>query len=200
MNVLAVSTSSKNPSAALMLNDKIHCLVDTSGEQHSVALTRLVDELFSMHNADVNALDLLAVDVGPGSFTGVRIGVSFINALAYSLNIKIVPVSSLSALKQISADPSARILTALDARNGNGYYALFERGKTVVEPSACVLADAEKLIDADTVVIGDCFGRSDCCTAEHVLKEACLSPDSAQGSVQAMYLRPSQAERMKRGE
>ena len=198
MNILAVSTSQKHPSVALLLGDRLYSFVDESGSQHSVALTNAVDLIMTEANASYCTLDCLAVDVGPGSFTGVRIGIAFINALAYSLNKKVIPVSSLRALLALSENRNSKVLTVLDARNGNGYYALFDGGKTVVEPSPCVLGEIAPLADECDGVLGDCFMRSDVFTAEHIIAEACLSADSAADCAAAMYLRPSQAERLKK--
>ena len=91
MKLIAISTSSKNPSAAILKDDgSIVMKLDESGRPHSVSLMPLLDELLEENGMSVADADAIAVDVGPGSFTGVRIGVSAANALAFSAKKKLM--------------------------------------------------------------------------------------------------------------
>ena len=208
MLILAVSTSAKNPSAALLRADgSIAVKTDESGSPHSVSLMPLVDELLSENGIRAEDADLFAVDIGPGSFTGVRIGVSAVNAMAAACKKMIVPVSSLAALRHARGeiDGDKTVVTLLDARNGNGYAAVYRGGACVLKPCACVIGEIMAQYGEQSVLIGDCFGMRDQCSAELVIREALAMLDKAKAngedclvsSAVPLYLRPSQAERMK---
>lgn len=203
MKILAVSTSQKLPSAALLKDDgTVSMLEDKTNKPHSVSLMRLVDELMESEGVDLSSVDLFAVDVGPGSFTGVRIGVSAVNAMAFAVNKPVIPVSSLAALRHAAPNQNGKLTVMLDCRNGNGYAARYDGEQCVLEPCACVQADILNQLGENELLIGDCCGHNDACNAELVISEAlsmlkkhgeeCLTANAV-----PLYLRPSQAERMK---
>lgn len=208
MKLIAISTSAKYPSVAILDDDgTITMKQDESGRPHSVSLMPLLDELLEENNLNISDMYAIAVDVGPGSFTGVRIGVSTANALAFSAGKKLIPVCSLAALKQL-APPYSTVLSLIDARNNNAYGAVYAMGKCIIEPCACnqhdIIAACEciGILNDDAVLVGDCFGQTDIVNAQLVIKQALeiLNEDplnSAVDCVTPMYLRPSQAERMK---
>lgn len=203
MKLLAVSTSAKTPSAALLLDDDcIDVKRDTTGRPHSVSLMPLVDALLCERGLTPADIDLFAVDVGPGSFTGVRIGVSAVNAMAFALNKKVVAVPSLSALRHRARD-TVRNVVMLDARNGNGYAAVYDGETCVLEPCACVQNEVmETYFNDNAELVGDCFGKTDQCDATLVILEALAmlrekGDECKAASAVPLYLRPSQAERMK---
>ena len=165
----------------------------------------LLDELLEENGMSAADADAIAVDVGPGSFTGVRIGVSAANALAFSAKKKLIPVNSLAALRQM-APPGSTVISLIDARNGNGYGAVYAMGRCIIDPCACVQTDLIAacecigILDEDGVMVGDCYGQSDYVNAELVIKEALLmlheDPlNAAVDTAVPLYLRPSQAER-----
>ena len=173
MKMLAVSTSAKIPSAAL-LDDAgdIALLCDTTAKPHSVSLMPLVDELLEKNGLSACDIDVFAVDIGPGSFTGVRIGVSAVNAMAFASGKRIVPVPSLCALRHLAKDPTGTVCTMLDARSGNGYAAVFIGGACTVLPCACTQKEILDQLPIDSQVIGDCMGGTDQCDARLVILEA----------------------------
>lgn len=203
MKILAVSTSAKVPSGAL-LTDKGSIILreDNTSKPHSVSLMPLIDSLLHDCNISFSDIDCFAVDVGPGSFTGVRIGVSVINAFSFAENKPVIPVSSLCALRHLAVNPDGSVCTMLDARNGNGYAAVFRNGETALSPCACVQKEILDSLEPGTEIIGDCCGNTAYCNAELVIMEALMMIESgadfgAQPAV-PLYLRPSQAERMKK--
>lgn len=207
MNMLAVSTSAKHPSAALYIEQSgendLNCrgvIVfkrDESNKPHSVSLGALVDEVLSEAGLSAAEIDEFAVDIGPGSFTGVRIGVSFINALAYSNSKPVNAVTSLAALRNLGSD-GEKLCVMLDARNGNGYAAVYERGECTLEPCACVQNEILETLSDDTVRIGDAFDKECECDAALVIMEALRSQAYLVKTAVPLYLRPSQAERMRK--
>lgn len=207
MIILAVSTSAKYPSAALCSDSDSSCRTiivqtDESGKPHSVSLMPLIDSMLEKAGLQLSDIDLFAVDAGPGSFTGVRIGVTTVNAFAYAEKKPIAAVSSLAALRHAAQGRFGnRILCMLDARNGNGYAAVYEGEECIVPPCACVQKEIlDSLSGTEYIVVGDCCGNHDSVNAGLVIAEvlARRADDSLKTCSYAapMYLRPSQAERM----
>ncbi|MBO4563338.1 MAG: tRNA (adenosine(37)-N6)-threonylcarbamoyltransferase complex dimerization subunit type 1 TsaB [Clostridia bacterium] len=195
MLTLGISTSSKNPSAAVMRDgDVISFRIDESGRSHSAVLMSLIEGALKDAAAAPSELDLIAVDIGPGSFTGVRIGVSCANAMAFALGIKVVPVCSLAAIRNLVPEDSV-VCSLIDCRNGNCYAALYRDVECIMEPSAAVIA--EVLPSDGASIVGDCCGRQDHPNARLVLAEANKGMIEALPEAVPMYLRPSQAERMR---
>lgn len=205
MKLLAVSTSAKKPSAALLLDDgSIIMREDATGRPHSVSLMTLVDALFEETGVCASDMDAFAADVGPGSFTGVRIGVSVINAMAMAVGKPVIGVPSLAALALSASGNTDTVVSMLDCRNGNAYAAVYENGECIVPPCACLISDMQPYVDSGAETVGDVFDKSCQCSALLVIKEAqrmisehgenCLKKTAV-----PMYLRPSQAERMKKG-
>lgn len=142
MKLLALSTSGRAASAALIENGTVlaQALSDT-GRTHSETILPLVDSLF--HNGApfcFEALDAFAADIGPGSFTGVRIGVCIANAFAAASGKPVAAVSSLEALAR-AASETEPVYALIDARHGNCYAAVY-RGKTaLLAPAALTVAE-----------------------------------------------------------
>ena len=99
MLILSVDTTATVCSAALRRDGKTlgECTVN-SGNTHSVTLLPMIEQLLKFCSAALDDIDVYAASVGPGSFTGVRIGTAAVKGLAYKNNVPCVPVSSLEAL------------------------------------------------------------------------------------------------------
>jgi len=120
---------------------------------HSERLMPLVDRLLVETGLEREELDAVAASAGPGSFTGLRIGVSTARALAQGLGIPAVPVSTLSALAEAVPAPGTLICPILDARRSQVYTGLFKRSaappyqlETVFEPAAIALSELIEVI------------------------------------------------------
>ena len=202
MLTLGISTSSKYPSAAVIRGDELLSICkDNSGRSHSSTLMGLIDEALLQAGVDKTELGAIAVDIGPGSFTGVRIGVSCANAMAFALGIPVIPVCSLTALCAYE-NMNGTVASVIDCRNGNCYAAVFEDGRTALEPTAAVTAEILAALPADAVVCGDVkdtgrrYGRMYPDAGGVLLAAANRHIDPVPCAVPT-YLRPSQAERMK---
>lgn len=126
MRILAVDTAAKSCSVAIMAAGSLSAeLITLKDETHSKHLMELIHKVLGMAGFRVGELDGLAVTIGPGSFTGLRIGVSTIKGLAHALNKPVVGVSSLDALAWQCADRSHLICALLDARKGEVYSATY---------------------------------------------------------------------------
>jgi tRNA threonylcarbamoyladenosine biosynthesis protein TsaB len=108
-----------------LLDGECFELFETGENLHSTRMLPMVDEVLSGSSMTLHEFDCIAVGVGPGSFTGLRIGVGIAQGLAYAANLPVVPVSSLAALA--GAQPGNRLLAGIDARMGEIYWACYRR-------------------------------------------------------------------------
>ena len=196
MLMLGISTSGKEPSVAISRDDvRINFFKNTSRASYSETLMELIELAVNDAGIELSQLDTIAVDIGPGSFTGVRIGVCTANAMASALEIPVIPICSLATLLHIE-DENGAVCAMIDCRNGNCYAALYVDGKEVVAPCAAVIDEFIKQLPEGARFVGDCMGNTDIPDAELVLKEAFKNGRPVKEAV-PMYLRPSQAERKK---
>ena len=100
-NILAIETSTAICSIVLWSENKIIAQKDTCEHNaHSRLLTVMINDLFTENNFDIKSLDAVAVSIGPGSYTGLRIGVSVTKGLCFGLSIPVITVDTLKALTQ----------------------------------------------------------------------------------------------------
>jgi tRNA threonylcarbamoyladenosine biosynthesis protein TsaB len=92
---------------------------------HVASLPALVDAVFAEGGCRSGDLDAIAVAVGPGSFTGIRVGLGFAKGLAYAHGIAVVGVGTLDALAEAAPDDGSAVATCLDARKGEVYLAFY---------------------------------------------------------------------------
>lgn len=162
MRILAIDTASVLCAA---------CVLDTAagelgravldlGKGHAEHLMAAIGGAMSEAGCTYRDLDAIAVAVGPGSFTGVRVGVAAARGLALALGIPAVGVTTLEALAQQArqARPGRPVIAALDAGRGEIHAAAFSAdGAPLLEPAALAIGDALTLAgksDADTVLAG----------------------------------------------
>lgn len=128
MLILAIDTASKSLSVALATETDIlgEIFID-NGLTHSETLLSAIENLFSLTTRDIEQVDLFAVSSGPGSFTGLRIGISTVNAFAYSLNKPCIGVSSLDILANQCQGLEGMICPILNARRGEVYTGIYEK-------------------------------------------------------------------------
>lgn len=126
MKILAIETSAKSVSAAVVENGvPLASAYQNMGLTHSRTLMPLVDGTLSAAGLRVQDMDLLAAANGPGSFTGLRIGVSALKGLAWALEKPCCGVSTLAAMARNLAHMEGLIICAMDARRNQVYNALF---------------------------------------------------------------------------
>jgi len=128
MLILAVDTTTPSGSAALLddarLMGEVTC---ESPATHSARLLRAVDHLLRASDRVIEDIEGFAVAAGPGSFTGIRIGLSTIKSLAFASGKPVAAVSTLGALALKLVHPQVRLICpVLDAKKGEIYSALFE--------------------------------------------------------------------------
>jgi tRNA threonylcarbamoyladenosine biosynthesis protein TsaB len=149
MLMLALESSAKAASAAVFEDDKMLGLSVQNGRlTHSRTLLPMAEALLKNMDKTVRDLDLVAVAHGPGSFTGLRIGMAEAKGLCWALEIPVVGVSTLEAMAYGGPDmEGAMLCCAMDARRNQVYNALFtvENGKPrrLTEDRAIAVADLE---------------------------------------------------------
>jgi tRNA threonylcarbamoyladenosine biosynthesis protein TsaB len=126
MKILAVDTATKSCSVAIVQNETILAEVTIVREQtHSKHLMEVIKSVSLLSGITISDLDGFAVTRGPGSFTGLRIGLSTVKGLAAASGKPIVGISSLKCLAIQSYVPSFRICPIIDARKGEVYWAFY---------------------------------------------------------------------------
>lgn len=163
MKILALETSAKAVSVAVVEDGAVLAAAyQNIGLTHSVTLMPLMDGM--LHNAGLTAadMDLIAVAAGPGSFTGLRIGVSAAKGLAWALGLPCCGVSTLEAMAENVRMFEGTVICAMDARRQQIYNAVFDcRGGVLTrrcEDRAVALETLADELKNDTqskIVVGD---------------------------------------------
>lgn len=98
MKILCINTCFKESYVALIVDDTVYENVDKSNQQHSKTLMKQIEKVCFDANLCIQELDYIAVCVGTGSFTGIRIGMAVAKGIAQALNKKIIPIDTLNLL------------------------------------------------------------------------------------------------------
>lgn len=127
MRILALETSAKSVSCAVVEDGAVLARsFQCTGLTHSRTLLPMVDAMLRNAELTPESVDLYAVAAGPGSFTGLRIGVSALKGMAWAAGKPCVGISTLYAMAQNLAHTDALLICAMDARRNQVYNALFE--------------------------------------------------------------------------
>lgn len=227
MKILALETSAKAVSAAVSEDGRILAAgYQDTGLTHSRTLMPIVEHILQNTGLTMADVDAVAVAAGPGSFTGIRIGVSAAKGLAFAADKPAIAVSTLAAMARNAAFAGGLVICAMDARRNQIYNALFEArdgALTRLTPDRAIgLAELAEELQSDPrpkTVVGD--GARLCCdylTAAGIpcrlapphlvmqnavsvaLEAEVLAAAGALVSPQALepvYLRPAQADRLR---
>lgn len=123
MKILGIDTSSSSLSVAVMDNDLLKGEFTLNHKlTHSEQMMPLLDSLLSHLELKMSDIDLIGVSVGPGSFTGIRIGVAAANAMAMALDIPVVGISSLEAMAYTAGETAYTIVSTFDAQRDRFYF------------------------------------------------------------------------------
>ena len=128
MKILAYDTSGDKLTAALAENGRLLREEESiSSERHSSTLIPFLEKLLKKGRWKPEDIDVLAVGIGPGSFTGIRVGVTTAKLLGLVWKTKLVGISSLEALARMKTAGDGSVPVAVDARRGRIYAALYEK-------------------------------------------------------------------------
>ena len=162
--LLAVETATRVMSVALLEGERVVAEITSEDARlHSERLLPAIDRLLALANVTLDGVGAFAVSLGPGSFTGLRIGLATVKALALDERRPVVGVPTLAALAAAAAGAPGPVAALLDARRGEVYAAVCAFAgeplpsvvaETVFTPSAL----AEGLPKAATLVVGEDAG------------------------------------------
>lgn len=163
MLVLTVDSSSSTATCAIVSEDKILGEINLNDKkEHSVILMDLIDSLLNRCNLSIDDIDAFAVSEGPGSFTGLRIGMATIKGLAFGLNKPCVSISTLDVLAYNLIHFNGLIAPIMDALRGNVYSNIYKNvneNLEAISEGACIsieeLIETLKEKNEDVIFLGD---------------------------------------------
>ncbi len=160
MNILAVETSAVTASAAVLCGDEIKAQISfTNGLTHSQTIMPIADYCLKGAGLTAADIDVFAASVGPGSFTGLRIGVGTVKGLAYACGKKCAGVSTMKALAYNIAPTDKLIVPIMDARRNQVYSGVYGyEGASLKElrpPKAQAIEDVINSLDREAIFVGD---------------------------------------------
>ncbi|MEG2277042.1 MAG: tRNA (adenosine(37)-N6)-threonylcarbamoyltransferase complex dimerization subunit type 1 TsaB [Odoribacter sp.] len=149
--LLNIDTSTEICSVALSENGKIVALKENKeGLNHSVLLGTYIDEILREHQTDIRQLDAIAVSMGPGSYTGLRIGISMAKGLCFGAGKPMIAIPTLQALAQSVSSrlpDNALYCPMIDARRMEVYTAFFDRENREIVPTKATVIDSNTFAD-----------------------------------------------------
>lgn len=129
MKILAVDTATKTCALSIVDNDQLVAEINIDqGKTHARILMKAIDDMLSAARLRTTDMDAFAVTIGPGSFTGLRIGLATVKGLAFSGGKPVAGISTLDALAAPFRDNAEQICAMLDARRGEVYTAIYRSG------------------------------------------------------------------------
>lgn len=127
--ILALDTATENCSVALLVGDQLYVRSEVAPRDHTKKILPMVDEVLKEAGLTLHELDALAFGRGPGSFTGVRIGIGIAQGLAFGADLPMIGISTLAAMAQGSyrVHGMQQVACAIDARMSEVYWGRFSR-------------------------------------------------------------------------
>lgn len=221
MKLLSIDTSSDVCSVAILEDGKlIKELNITDSKTHSENLMPLVDALFKVTNLTLTDMQAIACSIGPGSFTGIRIGIGSVKAMAEVFHLPVIGVTSLETLACFNGNIQNTIVSLIDAKNNQVYCGIFDSDLHLLEDYlateiAEVISHLKKYSQITFVGNGSIVHKV---LLEKELSNITFSSNNVQSAfalgkcaykkwksgkiltadtILPLYLRPSQAERMR---
>ncbi len=164
--ILSIETATKNCSVALGKNEQVLETIEYAGESYSHAekLHVFIDQILAQHQLKIQDLKAVAISMGPGSYTGLRIGVSAAKGLAYAAELPLIAVSTLESLAHKVKIKQGYIIPLIDARRLEVYSAVFDASHHLIRPVKADLLDQnpyeEYLAKKSCVFIGDAIEKT----------------------------------------
>ena len=135
--ILNIETSSKNCSVCLSSKGKLIQSFDSEDDtfRHSELLTSCIQDILSENNIDVKDLSVISIGIGPGSFTGIRIGFSVAKGLCYPHNINVVGISSLKIIANSVIKENKNIISLIKDKGEHFYVSKYNSDlKEIIQP------------------------------------------------------------------
>lgn len=155
--ILCLETATPSCSVALVHNGEVlACEEDPKGQNHSEKITLFIDSVMKKAGISYDQLDAVAVSMGPGSYTGLRIGVSTAKGICYAVSKPLIAVETLEAMAcggsaVISSERSERrnllLIPAIDARRMEVYAAIFDENVNKIKDTEAIIIDENSFAD-----------------------------------------------------
>ncbi len=147
--ILNIETATKNCSVSLSKNGQTVALKELSEEQfnHAEKLHLFIKEVLVLEGISLADLNAIAVSKGPGSYTGLRIGVSAAKGLCYALNIPLIAVDTLAVLAEKISIDSGMIVPMIDARRMEVFTQMFDKDLNVLSTAEALIVDENAFAD-----------------------------------------------------
>ena len=171
LSILSIDTSSQVSSVSVLSAECVAAEISMQGAlTHSETLMPHIETALAMARVKKDELDGIAVSIGPGSFTGLRIGLASAKMMAYALHIPLIAVPTLEALAHHCVCEGVRLVPVMDAQKGNGYaqeftwradgdaLTLHEESSLAILPLAEVIARLSKT-EQPVLLLGDAMQR-----------------------------------------
>ncbi len=129
VRILALDTATEACSVALLDGDQVFTLFEPCAREHTQRILPMIQQILAESGLKLNQMDALAFGRGPGSFTGIRIGIGVAQGLALGSDLPVTGISTLKTLAQgvWREEQAERVLVAIDARMGEVYWAEYQR-------------------------------------------------------------------------
>lgn len=228
MNILGIDTTTKSASCSVLYNNNYYTKSVSNEITHSEKLLPIIDKTLNEANLNLDNIDLFATINGPGSFTGIRIGLATIKAFSQVKDIDIFSISSIDLISYVafkkSNEQEKYVLSLIDAKNNRVYYGLNKLYKTddnkitiekILDVNNELIEDVVKNISKkDILIAGNCINNFKDILSSIPSKQYDLYPTTEDlidcylnladtkkymynaYDLDALYARPSQAERM----
>jgi tRNA threonylcarbamoyladenosine biosynthesis protein TsaB len=152
--ILQIETATQTCSVALSENGKLlHVLEQTERNIHASSITLFIEELFKQSNKKISDLNAVAVSMGPGSYTGLRIGVSTAKGICFALDIPLIGINTLAAMSSgfidncFSVNKYALFCPMIDARRMEVYCAVFNSENQVLSATEAKIIENQAFDD-----------------------------------------------------
>jgi tRNA threonylcarbamoyladenosine biosynthesis protein TsaB len=184
--ILCLETATTNCSVAISVDGKIKAIREENNQKfsHAEKLHVFIDEVLKEAKIDKKNLDAVAVSKGPGSYTGLRIGVSAAKGLSFALDIPLISTFTLEVLAQQVECEDCFVIPLLDARRMEVYSAVFNSKKEQIRETKAEILNENSFLDfldeGKTIFIGDGAVKFEAiCKHKNAVFQKDFSPSSA---------------------
>jgi tRNA threonylcarbamoyladenosine biosynthesis protein TsaB len=161
--ILNIETATKNCSVSLSENGVLLKLIEIAEENYSHAeqLHIFIEKALQQANITFKDLDAVAISKGPGSYTGLRIGVSAAKGLCFALNIPLISIDTILILAKQITDGNKIIIPVIDARRLEIYCSVFSSNFDIIQPIEAHILNENSFseIQKSIIFIGDCVQK-----------------------------------------
>lgn len=153
--IAAIDTASDRAGVALFDGTDASVIAWNAHRNHTVETLAQLDHLLHLGNVQLRELAGIAVGVGPGSFSALRVGVSIAKGLAFSLGIPVVGIPTTGAIAAVFAWMETPVVAVMPAGRGRVVWSVFHRGDCLEEPQNTTLAELQAALPPGALVAGE---------------------------------------------